>query len=127
MNRFLKFWRLQRKGEQFKAEIVAYADDFVILSRGNAAEALTWTQMVMDRIGLTLNLQKTSVRDSRTEEFNFLGYTFGPRYWWKTGRRYLAALLQRKLSNGSKRVFAKYCDHKKRVHGSKSALVSMQD
>ena len=45
----------------------------------------------MDRIGLTLNLQKTSVRDSRTEEFNFLGYTFGPRYWWKTGRRYLAA------------------------------------
>ena len=34
MNRFLKFWRLQRKGEQFKAEIVAYADDFVILSRG---------------------------------------------------------------------------------------------
>jgi RNA-directed DNA polymerase len=91
MNRFLKFWRLQRKGEQFKAEIVAYADDFVILSRGNAAQALTWTQMVMDRIGLTLNLQKTSVRDGRTEEFNFLGYTFGPRYWWKTGRRYLAA------------------------------------
>jgi RNA-directed DNA polymerase len=91
MNRFLKYWRQQGKGEQFQAEIVAYADDFVILSRGHATQALAWTQTVMDRIGLTLNLQKTSIRDGRTEEFDFLGYSFGPRYWWKTGRKYLAA------------------------------------
>ncbi len=45
----------------------------------------------MDRIGLTLNEQKTSIRDGRTEEFDFLGYTFGPLYWWTTGRRYIAA------------------------------------
>src|SRR6187455_1930933 len=90
MNRFLKYWRLQGKGEQFRAEVVAYADDFVILSRGHAAEARVWTQTVMDRIGLTLNEQKTSIRDGRTEEFDFLGYTFGPLYWW-TGRRYIAA------------------------------------
>ena len=45
----------------------------------------------MDRIGLTLNEQKTSIRDGRTEDFDFLGYTFGPLYWWKTGRRYIAA------------------------------------
>jgi RNA-directed DNA polymerase len=45
----------------------------------------------MDRIGLTLNEQKTSIRDGRTEEFDFLGYTFGPLYWWKTGKRYMAA------------------------------------
>jgi RNA-directed DNA polymerase len=90
MNRFLKYWRLQGKGEQFRAEVVAYADDFVILSRGHAAEARVWTQTVMDRIGLTLNEQKTSIRDGRTEDFDFLGYTFGPLYWWKTGRRYIA-------------------------------------
>jgi RNA-directed DNA polymerase len=53
MNRFLKYWRLQGKGEQFRAEVVAYADDFVILSRGYAAEARAWTQTVMNRIGLT--------------------------------------------------------------------------
>ena len=53
-------------------------------------EARAWTQTVMDRIGLTLNEQKTSIRDGRTEEFDFLGYTFGPLYWW-TGRRYIAA------------------------------------
>jgi RNA-directed DNA polymerase len=91
MNRFLKYWRLQGKGEQFRAEVVAYTDDFVILSRGYAVEARAWTQTVMNRIGLTLNEQKTSIRDGRTEEFDFLGYTFGPLYWWTTGRRYIAA------------------------------------
>ena len=45
----------------------------------------------MRRIGLTLNEQKTSIRDALTEDFDFLGYTFGPRYWWKTGQRYTAA------------------------------------
>jgi len=91
LNRFLKYWRLQEKGEQVRAEIVAYADDFVILSRGHAVEAREWMQAVMDRIGLTLNEQKTSIRDGPTEEFDFLGYTFGPLYWWKTGTRYMAA------------------------------------
>jgi hypothetical protein len=30
-------------------DVVAYADDFVILSRGRAAEAVTWTKAV-DRL-----------------------------------------------------------------------------
>ena len=45
----------------------------------------------MTRLGLTLNESKTSVRDALHEDFDFLGYTFGPRYWWKTGHRYTAA------------------------------------
>jgi len=90
MNRFLKYWRLQGKSEEWRAEIVSYADDFVILSRGHTVEARMWTQEVMARIGLTLNEQKTSIRDARAENFNFLGYTFGPQYWWQTGKRILA-------------------------------------
>ena len=35
MNRFLKHWRLTGRGEAFRAHVVAYADDFVILSRGS--------------------------------------------------------------------------------------------
>ena len=38
---------------------IAYADDFVILSRGCAAEALAWTKVMMTRLGLTLNEAKT--------------------------------------------------------------------
>ena len=52
--------------------LVAYADDFVILSRGYAEQAREWTERVMSRIGLTLNEQKTSVRDARSEEFDCL-------------------------------------------------------
>src|SRR5438094_870573 len=52
MNRFLKHWRLTGRGDAFRARVVAYADDFVILSRGRAAEALAWTKAVMIRLGL---------------------------------------------------------------------------
>jgi RNA-directed DNA polymerase len=74
MNRFLKHWRLTGRGEAFRAHVVAYADDFVILSRGHAAEALAWTQAVMTKLGLTLNEAKTSVKNAQTERFDFLGY-----------------------------------------------------
>ena len=89
INRFLKFWRMQEKTRAFRAHIVSYADDFVILSRGHAAEVLAWTRGVMSRLGLTLNEAKTSLKDARHERFDFLGYTFGPHWWRKDGTRYL--------------------------------------
>ena len=91
MNRFLKHWRLTRRGEAFRAHVVSYADDFVILSRGHAAEALTWTKAVMTKLGLTLNEAKTSLKDARRESFDFLGYTLGPRHFPNGGRWYLGA------------------------------------
>ena len=91
MNRFLKYWRLTGRGEAFRAHVISYADDFVILSRGRADEALAWTRAVMARLGLTLNEGKTSVRDARTEHFDFLGYTFGSQRYRKDGHWYLGA------------------------------------
>ena len=91
MNRFLKHWRLTGRGEAFRAHIVSYADDFVILSRGHAEEALAWTRAVMTKLGLTLNEAKTSVRNARSESFDFLGYTFGPQRYRKDGHWYLGA------------------------------------
>ena len=91
MNRFLKYWRQTGQGERLQAEVVTYADDMVILSRGHAAEALAWTQQVMARLGLTLNDAKTAVRDARNEPFDFLGYSFGPHYYRKDGHWYLGA------------------------------------
>ena len=89
MNRFLKHWRLTGRGEAFRAHVVSYADDFVILSRGCAAEALAWTKAVMTRLGLTLNEAKTSLRDARQERFTFLGYSFGPHWYKANGQWYL--------------------------------------
>src|SRR3954453_17038356 len=91
MNRFLKHWRQNGRGEAFHAHVISYADDFVILSRGHAAEALTWTKAVMTKLGLKLNEAKTSVKDARRESFDFLGYTLGPRHHPNGGRWYLGA------------------------------------
>jgi RNA-directed DNA polymerase len=91
MNRFLKHWRLTGRGEAFRARVVAYADDFVILSRGRAAEALAWTKAVMTKLGLTLNEAKTSLKNARQERFDFLGYSFGPHRYKANGKWYLSA------------------------------------
>jgi RNA-directed DNA polymerase len=89
MNRFLKHWRITGRGELFQAQVVNYADDFVILSRRKAAGALDWTRGVMSRIGLTLNEAKTHIRQANAERFDFLGYTFGPHRFRKDGSVYL--------------------------------------
>jgi RNA-directed DNA polymerase len=96
MNRFLKYWRLSERDSTYRAHVVSYADDFVILSRGYAEEALAWTRQVMTRLGLALNEAKTSIRNARQERFDFLGYAFGPHHYRKDGHWYLGASPSRK-------------------------------
>lgn len=91
MNRFLKHFRQSGAADAFRAHVVAYADDLVILSRGRAAEALTWMRDAMAKLGLTVNEAKTSLKDARKERFDFLGYSFGPHWFKKNGKRYLGA------------------------------------
>ena len=96
MNRFLKYWRLTGCGQAFRAHVIAYADDFVILSRGYAAEALAWTRRAMTRLGLTLSEAKTSLKNARQERFDFLGYSFGPHRYKANGSWYLSASSSKK-------------------------------
>lgn len=91
MHRFLRAWRQRGKDQQFRACLINYADDFVILSRGAATDALTWTRWAMGHLKLTLNDTKTCIRDARRDPFDFLGYTFGWRRYRKDGHLYLAA------------------------------------
>ena len=44
-----------------------------------------------DPPGLRLNEAKTSLRKAWQGRFNFLGYSFGPHYFPKNGRKYLGA------------------------------------
>jgi RNA-directed DNA polymerase len=103
MNRMLKGWKRTGRGEQYRARIVNYADDFVILSRGKAKESLEWTRGVLRRLGLTLNEQKTSIRNARKERFDFLGYTFGPHFSRRTGREYIGYSPSKKSVNRARR------------------------
>ncbi len=106
MNRFLKHWRGTGRGEAYRAWVVNYADDFVILSRGYAAEALDWTRRVMTRLGLTLNEAKTGIKEARRERFDFLGYTFGPYCYRKDGHGYLGASPSKKSVSRLKQAVA---------------------
>jgi RNA-directed DNA polymerase len=136
MNRFLKHWRLSGRGEAFRAHVVSYADDFVILSRGCAEEALTWTKAVMTKLGLTLNETKTSVKDARRESFDFLGYTLGPRHFRNGGRWYLGAAPSKKsvlriktkvselLMPGNKSPWPRVCEQLNRLLGGWAAYFS---
>jgi len=96
MSRFLRAWRKRGMGDALKAKVVNYADDFVILCRGTAAQALDLTRRWMTALKLTLNEEKTCLRDARREHFNFLGYTFGPMVHRPTGRTFLAATPSKK-------------------------------
>jgi hypothetical protein len=55
-----------------------------------------FTAAVMTKLRLSLNEAKTSIRDARKERFEFLGYSFGPHYWWKNGQRYMGASQSKK-------------------------------
>jgi hypothetical protein len=79
-----------------KMWLQAPVEDFVILSRGKAAEALDWTRQVVGRMGVTLNEAKTCIKPARQESFDFLGYTFGPHCYKKNGHWYHAVRFDRR-------------------------------
>lgn len=56
--------------------IVRYADDFVLLGKKIPAEALHRLQTVLNRMGLTLNGEKSRLLSATKEPFDFLGFTF---------------------------------------------------
>jgi RNA-directed DNA polymerase len=95
IHRLLRAWSQLGLESKLRARIINYADDLVIVCRGRAEDALAWLKWIIERIGLSLNEAKTSVRDARRESFDFLGYTFAPMVHRMTGRTYLASLLRR--------------------------------
>ena len=107
LNLFLSRWKEEEKGETFRAEVVAYADDFVILSRGSVEQSLEWTRAVIEELGLKLNEEKTSVLDAWQERFDFLGYTFGKHWSHKHGKCYLGASPSKRSVRKLKRTIRK--------------------
>jgi group II intron reverse transcriptase/maturase len=89
MRRFILGWKKLGYDKQFRARIVNYADDFVILCRHSGPQALEMMQRMMELMKLTVNEAKTKVCRLPAESFDFLGYTFGRLYSRRTGRSYL--------------------------------------
>lgn len=89
MRRFVLGWKVLGHAERLNARIVNYADDFVILCRGRADEALAAMRDMMTKLRLTVNEKKTRRCHSPAEKFVFLGYEFGRLYSRRTGRAYI--------------------------------------
>ena len=91
MRRFVLGWKTLGYQKRFRARIVNYADDFVILCRSRAEDAATAMRGMMERLKLTVNETKTHVCRLPAESFDFLGYTFGRMYSPRTGGAYIGA------------------------------------
>jgi hypothetical protein len=89
MRRFVMGWKKLGWEEELQARIVAYADDFVILSRGNATEPRKKMQAIMTTLKLTVNELKARTCRVPEESFDFLGYTIGQCYSLRTGRAFI--------------------------------------
>ena len=79
--RFLLGWEQQGWPDRLDAAIVNYADDLVICCRpGQGRQALTAMTKLMERLGLTVNEEKTQVVSLPEQALDFLGYTFCRQY-----------------------------------------------
>jgi len=76
---------------RLQANIVSYANHYVICCKGDVDEALAEMYRMMRRLKLTVNEAKTRVCHWPEERFDFLGYSFGRYYSPQTGRAYLCA------------------------------------
>jgi RNA-directed DNA polymerase len=81
-------WVVKKVQERLGARLVRYADDCVILCRGNTGWVLKGIKMVFGDLSLTLNEEKTRVVDAHQEMFQFLGFSIGIKRGLKTGKRY---------------------------------------
>jgi RNA-directed DNA polymerase len=68
------------------AELVRYADDFVILMRGRVERTGEKVQQMLEGLALKLNANKTRVLDARQQSFEFLGFSFRRQRSSKSGK-----------------------------------------
>jgi hypothetical protein len=94
--RFMLAWYRNGYARRLGAEVVNYADDFVILCQpGGGAQAMAAMQQLMSKLGLTVNPTKTRLVMLPEERFDFLGYTVG-RLYGRGGQPYWGTRPSRK-------------------------------
>jgi RNA-directed DNA polymerase len=83
-----RIWERHRLKDVLGAQLVRYADDFVVVCKRGVEEPLQVVRQVLERLGLTLNEAKTHIVDANTAGFNFLGFTIQMGRGAKSGKPY---------------------------------------
>ena len=89
MRRFILGWKVLGYARHFKAEIVNYVDDLAVLGRAPAAVMLAAVEVLMKRLKLAMNVEKTRCCRVPEESMTFLGYRIGCNYRLETGAAYI--------------------------------------
>jgi group II intron reverse transcriptase/maturase len=79
-------WKVKKVQWRLGARLVRYADDIVVLCKGNANRVLKGLKTVLRDLGLDLNEEKTHIVDARYKSFTFLGFRIVMRRGRKSGR-----------------------------------------
>jgi len=74
LNRFDRMFRSYCRATGLVAELVRYADDFVIVMRGRVEQTREKVEQMLEGLALKLNPEKTKVVDVRCQGFDFLGF-----------------------------------------------------
>ena len=61
---------------KYGISIVRYADDFILMARKIPKQSLDYLQLLLDKMELSVNEEKTHLLNAMEESFNFVGFTF---------------------------------------------------
>jgi group II intron reverse transcriptase/maturase len=83
-----KLWKVRKVEERMEARLIRYADDLVVMCRGNAEKILKGTGAILGKLGLSLNEEKTRVVNTWKDRFDFLGFTVEMAKSPRTGKMF---------------------------------------
>ena len=86
LNLFDRMFRSYCRATGTAAELIRYADDFVIVMRGRVERTRQQVEQMLEGLALKLNADKTRVLDARQQSFEFLGFSFRRQRSSKSGK-----------------------------------------
>jgi RNA-directed DNA polymerase len=83
-----RIWERRGLQQRLGARIVRYADDIVVLCRKGTEQPMAVLRQILERMGLSLNEDKTRVVDAYQGKFDFLGFEIWRGKSRRTGNHY---------------------------------------
>jgi len=83
-----RIWDKHQLAEKYKARIIRYADDLVILCKNATDTSFTFLKKILKKLELQLNEDKTEIKDALKDKFNFLGFKIGMVKSQRSGKRF---------------------------------------
>lgn len=94
--------------------MLRYADDFILMAKHINQETIGYIHQLLDRMGLTVNQEKSKLVCARNTPFDFLGFTFrydyntflknGKRFWHIKPQKSSEVKIRKKINDKLKKI-----------------------